>query len=293
MLRLLPKLSERVADLPAPVPSDPGSEVHRLFEGATSWLIDAARETGLVLVLDDVHWATKPTLLLALHLLRGASAVGAPLLVVVTYRDTDISRTHPLAGVLAEMRQLPGVERSPVENLSEAEVLALMEATAGHPMGRDGRALGTAVFAETEGNPFFVSEVLRHLIETGAVRRAGDGWVATGDLTTVAIPEGVRDVVGRRLSRLSANANGVLTLAAVQGREVDIDVLSALTEDELAVLDALDEAVGARLVEETGVGRFRFSHALVRTTLYDELTATRRRRMHRRVANAAREAPTP
>ncbi len=288
LARLMPDLGSRVAGLAAPMASDPGSEEHRLFEATTSWLIELAnqnRNAGLMLVLDDLHWATKPTLLLTLHLLRAASEQGARLLVVVTYRDTDIDRAHPLSGVLADLRRLPTVERAPVDNLTEVEVIALMEISAGHEMDEAGLALAAAIYAETEGNPFFITEVLRHLIDTGGVRREGQRWVP-GDADRLTIPEGVRDVIGRRLSRLSPQANEVLSTGAVMGRELDVGVLVALSDvGEDAVLDALDEAVRARLVEETGVDRFRFAHALVRTTLYDELTATRRRRAHRRIAD--------
>ncbi len=286
LTRLLPALRARIAALPAPVVTDPASEKHRLFEAVASWLIDAAAERGLALVLDDLHWATKPTLLLTLHLLRAAAAAEARLLVVITYRDTDIDRAHPLSNVLADLRQVPGVERTPVENLSAAEVVALMEASAGHAMAEAGLALGAAVYAETEGNAFFVTEVLRHLVETGGIRRTDDRWIPRADVATITIPEGVRDVVGRRLTRLSSTANEVLSLASVQGREADVDVLVALSDHgEEGVLDALDEAVRTRLVEETGADRFRFAHALVRTTLYEELSAARRRRLHRQVAD--------
>ena len=288
LTRLMPDLARRVADLPEPVASDPAAEEHRLFEAVTSWLVDAARDNGLVLILDDLHWASKPTLLLVLHALHAATEAGTRMLVVVAYRDTDIDRSHPLSRVIGDLRVLPGVVRAPVDNLTESEVIEFMEANAGQPMGDAGRSLGAAVHAETDGNPFFVAEVLRHLVETGALRRGDDDrWIVAADLASISIPEGVRDVVGRRLSRLSANANEVLTVAAVQGRDVDVDVLVAVGDAaEPEVLDALDEAVAARLVEDTGFGGFRFAHALVRTTLYDELLATRRRRLHRHTADA-------
>ena len=287
--RLLRDLPNRVDGLAAPVATDRGSEEHRLFEAITSWLLDAAvANEGMVLVLDDLHWATKPTLLLTLHLLRAAADAAAPLMVLMTYRDTDVARGHPLFQVLSDLRQVRGVEQVPVDNLNESDVVAFMEARAGHAMDDAGLALGAALYDETEGNPFFVAEVLRHLVETDAIRSTDDDgrWIVA-DVATVTIPEGVRDVVGRRLTRLSQNANAVLTVAAVQGHEVDLDVLVALHDDgEAAVLDALDEAVAARLVEETGPDRYRFAHALVRTTLIDDLLAMRRRRLHLRIADA-------
>ena len=222
-----------------------------------------------------------------LHVLRAAAAAGpVHLFVVGTYRDTDIDRRHPLAATMAELRRLPGVERLSIFGLSEPEVEALIVQVAGHPLDDDTLAMAHAVYAETEGNPFFVAEVLHHLVETGAVRRRDDHWVVVSP-ATLSVPEGVRDVVGRRLSRLSTQANELLSMSSVIGREFEVGLLSALNDmTEDALLDALDEAVLGRLVEETGPDRYRFSHALVRATLYEEMSATRRRRMHRRVGDA-------
>ena len=285
LTRLVPDLGERFG-LAAPAASDAATEEFRLFEATASWLVDAAQEgAGLVFVFDDIHWATKPTLQLLLHCARSASDAGAPILFVGTYRDTDIDRAHPLATTMSDLRRLPGVERLSVDNLTVDEVLELVAVAAGHDLDAATSRLARAIYAETEGNPFFIAEVLRHLIESGGVRREGERWVVA-DAEHVAIPEGVRDVVGRRLSRLSDVANEVLTIAAVMGRDFDIGVLAVLEGNEDAPLDALDEAVRARLVEETGVDEYRFTHALVRTTLYEELSATRRRRLHRQVADA-------
>jgi class 3 adenylate cyclase/tetratricopeptide (TPR) repeat protein len=288
LARLVPDLTAHVPGLAVPVATDPASEEHRLFEATASWLIDAARssDAGLVLVLDDIHWATKPTLLLVQHVVRTAADEQAPILVLATYRDTDITRAHPLAAAIGDLRRLRGVDRLAVDNLSAEEVVDLIVAAAGHELDAPTLRLAAAVHAETEGNPFFVGEVLRHLIETGGVRRDGGRWTVV-DADRVSVPEGVRDVVGRRLNRLSVAANEVLSVAAVIGREFDADAVVAIVDStEDATLDALDEAVRARLIEETGVDRYRFAHALVRTTLYEELSATRRRRLHRRVGDA-------
>ena len=285
LTRFIPDLGERFGIAPSPS-SDAATEEFRLFEATASWLVDAAQDgVGLVFVLDDIHWATKPTLQLLLHSARAASDARAPILFVATYRDTDIDRAHPLSATLSDLRRLPGVERLAVDNLPVEEVIELVAVAAGHDLDEETTRLARAIHLETEGNPFFIAEVLRHLIESGGVRREGERWVV-GDAEHVAIPEGVRDVVGRRLSRLGESANEVLTIAAVMGRDFDLGVLAVIVGNEDAPLDALDEAVRARLVEETGVDEYRFSHALVRTTLYDELTATRRRRLHRRVADA-------
>ena len=173
---------------------------------------------------------------------RPAAGPAVHLFVVGTYRDTDIDRRHPLAATMAELRRLPGVERLSVYGLSEPEVEALIVQVAGHPLDDDTLAMAHAVYAETEGNPFFVAEVLHHLVETGAVRRRDDRWVVVSP-ATLSVPEGVRDVVGRRLSRLSPEANELLSLSSVIGREFEVGLLSALNDmTENALLDALDEA---------------------------------------------------
>jgi class 3 adenylate cyclase/DNA polymerase III delta prime subunit len=288
LIRLQPLLGARVKGLPAPVSSDPRSEEYLLFEATRSWLVELSRQQPVVFVLDDLHWASKPVLLLLLHVLRVAVAEGdgVRLLVLGIYRDTELGRNHALAGVMADVRRLPGVEQLAMTGLSVAEVAEFMSQAAGQELDEDGRRLAESLHGETEGNPFFVGEVLRHLVETGTVRRHDDRWVVA-DSGTVAVPEGVRDVVGRRLGRLSAEANEVLSVAAVVGRDFDVELLAGLQgTPEDSLLDALDEAVQAGLVQETGAERYRFAHVLVRTTLYEELSATRRRRLHRRVGEA-------
>mgnify|MGYP001473010272 CR=1 FL=1 len=257
---------------------------YRLFEAVAGWLSAAARPSGLVLVLDDVHWAARPTLLLLRHVLRAMGT--APLLVVATYRDTDLDRTHPLANLLADLRREPDVERLALAGLDQGGIEELMASAAQHELDDAGRSLAAAVHAETEGNPFFVGELLRHLIESGDLVHDGERWVGATAVDEMAIPDGIREVVGRRLSRLSTEANDVLAWAAVIGRELRLEVLARVAGGEARCLDALDEAVDARLVDEAGAAQWRFAHALVRTTLLTELRTTRRLRMHLTVGEA-------
>jgi class 3 adenylate cyclase/tetratricopeptide (TPR) repeat protein len=287
LARLVPDLPETVPGLPEPLRSDPESERYRLFDGVASWLASVSADTPVLLILDDLQWAAKPTLLLLRHVLRFPEP--ARVFVVATYRDTDVGRGHPLADLLADLRRAGGSERLPLTGLDATGVAAFMEAAAGHGLDEDGEDLARAVWTETEGNPFFLSEVLRHLSEAGALERRDGRWVTTATLEEVGIPEGVRDVVGRRLSRLSEAANRALTVAAVTGLEFEPAVVAAasgMEEEEL--LGALEAVVAARLVSEIpgAVPRYRFSHALVRATVYDELTGSRRVALHRRVAEA-------
>lgn len=285
LARLDPQLPRRFPSVTlAPPTGDASVDQYQLFEAIAQWLSAAAGTDGLVLVLDDVHWATKPTLLALRHLLTAGAS--ARLLVIATYRDTDLDRTHPLAELLADLRRVEGVERVALRGLDRAGIEQLMATTAEHPLDADGQALAAAVHAETEGNSFFVVEILRHLAESGALVFDGSRWVASAPVAQLAIPDGVREVVGRRLSRLSDDANEVLSWSAVIGREVRLDVLARVAGGELRCLDALDGAIDARLVDEVGPGRWRFSHALVASTLLAELRSTRRARMHLEVGEA-------
>ena len=287
LTRLVPELAELVPGLPEPLRSDPETERYRLFDSLASWLGDTSSSAPVLLVLDDLHWAAKPTLLLLRHVLRSPEPLR--LLVVATYRDTDIGRGHPVADLLADLRRESGVERLLLGGLDAAGVVAFMEAQAHHQLDEDGESLARAIWAETEGNPFFVGEVLRHLAESGAIVRTGGQWTATEAIEALGIPESVRDVIGRRLSRLSAVANRTLAVAAVAGAEFEAPVVLAagrLDEDEMVA--GVDEALAARLLTEVPglVPRYRFAHAVVRATLYEELSAAHRTAMHRRVAEA-------
>jgi class 3 adenylate cyclase/tetratricopeptide (TPR) repeat protein len=287
LTRVLPDLSARVPGLAAPVQTDPETERHRLFEAVSDFLAAMSVTDPVILVLDDIHWADKPSLLMLRHILRSGSPMR--LLVLATYRDTDLDRTHPLADVLADLRRQAGVDRVDLGGLGPSEVASFMEAAAGHDLDEPGVALAQAVFAETQGNPFFVGEVLRHLAESGAIVQRDGRWTSDMTLEEVGIPEGIREVLGRRLSRLSETANRALAVGAVIGATFDLATIEAAggpTGDEL--FDALDEAAVASIVREVPgtVGRYTFAHALVRSALYEELTTNRRVRMHWRIGEA-------
>lgn len=274
LCRLLPELSRRLPDVPQPVAAEPDVERLRLFEAVEALLTAASHRAPVVLVLDDLQWATRPTLLLTRHLLR--SAWSASLLVLGTYRSCEVSATHPLTQVLADLRREPGIEWVALTGLDEDAVGRLVLESG--PSTDENGSLTRSVHARTAGNPFFVGELLRHLAESGDRDSPGSG-----------VPDGVRDVVGRRLLRLSEAANRVLRLAAVFGRTFSTGLLaSAAGEDPDVIIDAVEEAVGARLVAELARGSelHSFAHDLVRETLYDDLGAARRARLHRRVGEA-------
>ena len=288
--RLLPALHRRLPRLPPPTETDPETERYLLFSAVVGLLAEASAKRPIVLLLDDLHWADKPTLALLQHVVGESAA--CHLLLIGTYRDSDLTREHPLTDTLAVLRREPGVERLALQGLDEREVTEIMAAAAGHEMDALAMALAREITAETDGNAFFVGEMLRHLIESGALSRRDDGrFELKRELRDLGLPQSVREVIGHRVEHLGESSRGLLRCAAVIGRDFDVELLLRVArEDEEAVLDQLEAAVEAAvLVERSEPGTFSFAHALINHTLYDEVGATRRARMHRRVAEALEE----
>src|SRR5262249_5880356 len=157
-----------------------------LFEAATGLLSEASQQQPIVLVLDDLHWAGAPELLLLKHILK--TAMPLRLLVIGTYRDSDLTRTHPLISVLADFPRERGVERVALQGLDEAAVVGLVTAAAGHELAAPGVALARALHRDTEGSPFFIGEILRHLSESGAIFQEDGRWTFKGDIAGLGIP---------------------------------------------------------------------------------------------------------
>ncbi|MBA3728367.1 MAG: AAA family ATPase, partial [Actinobacteria bacterium] len=277
LAQMLPDVDELFPDLPAPPGGGPEADRFRLFDATATFLRRAGADKPIMLVLDDLHAADESSLLLLRFVAR--ELTGAHVLIVGTFRDTELLPDSPMAAALAELAREQATRQVSLSGLSEAQVTALIETTAGTSAVR--QDLVRAIFAETEGNPLFVEEVVRLLASEGRLEKPGDdiGW-------RLAIPHGVREAIGRRLRRLSDECNRSLGVASVVGREFDLEVLAAVTERTVDdVLDLLDEAVKARLLTEvpTSAGRLRFAHGLIRETLYDSMRVTRRVHLHRRV----------
>lgn len=249
-----------------PGDGDDAGARHRLFDAVDAVLAELASSAPLLLILDDLQWADRGTLLLLSFLLR--SDRPGPLLVIGVYRDTELGRRSPLTAALAELQRAGAVDRLRLRGLAEADVAALARSL----LGSD--EVAPHVFARTDGNAFFVEEVLRGLCESDATE----------------VPESVRQAVGARLSDLTDEANELLAAAAILGLEQDARVLEATAAlDPGAAEQALDEVLRAHLLRPAPVPQhFEFAHALVRETVHDEINVLRRARLHRRAAEALR-----
>ena len=279
--QVVSEVRDRIPGLAEPPQLDPEQARFRLFDSIATFLRTAAKSQPLVVVLDDLHWADKPSLLLLQFLAREIRT--GRILVLGTYRDVELRRAHPLAQALAELSREQIASRIVLRGLTEDDVGRFIQMTAGVTAPPD---LTKTVHRETEGNPFFVSEIVRLLAGEGKLERPSSGsW-------SLSIPQSVREVVGRRLDQLSEPSNKLLQIASVVGREFALGVVQAVSElDAAAVSEAIDEAVAARVVGETprSLDRYAFSHALIRETLYEEIPTTRRVGLHRRIGTVLEE----
>ena len=261
-----------------------------MLQAATDFLRSAAAQSPLLLVLEDLHDADRGTLDLLLYLARNLR--GARILVVCTYRDVEVDRAHPLSAALSELHRASNVTRMQLRGLSTDDVLRLLAETSHHTIPHPFAGL---VHRQTDGNPLFVHEMLRYVIDAGLMEQRDGALRRVGDQSLAGrIPEGLRDAVGKRLSRLSDSTNRVLSVASVIGREFQLDVLRqvlVIPDEELEA--TLAEASAAAIIEERSVVgtsiTYRFGHAFFRQTLYDEMVAPRRIRLHQQVAHALEE----
>jgi DNA-binding SARP family transcriptional activator len=262
LVQLMPGLPE-LRDVSA---ADPEGARFRLFDACSEFLRRAARGRPIVLVLDDLHAADEPSLLLLRFLARELGS--SRLLVLCAYRDVDPVPAGRLAQTLAAIAREPVVTRLSLGGLSESEVAQYVELTAS-----DMTPLAIALHEKTDGNPLFVGEIVRL-------------FSVEADLV---IPPSARDAIARRLTYVSQECGRLLVLASVLGREFALDVLARLGEiaDE-QLLDTLDEAIAARIVTDVpgAPDRLRFAHVLIRDTLYDDLPSARRARLHLRAVEA-------
>ena len=276
MVRLLPELREVLADMPPAPQLESDGARFRLFDSVTAFLKSVAAARPLVLVLDDLHAADQPSLLLLQFVAREVGE--SRMLIIGAYRDVDPTLTDPLRTMLSELAREPVTRALVLVGLDEADVARFIQVAA---PGAPAADMSAAVHAKSEGNPLFVGEIVRLL---AAERRLDESATAP-----LAIPQSVRGVIGRRLRHLSTECNRLLSLASVLGREFDLDALAGVSGLELgAVLELLDEGIEGRVVSEVPgvIGRMRFAHALIRDTAYQGMPRSRRVQLHRQVGEA-------
>ncbi len=285
LAELMPAIAARLPDVP---PTQAPAAEHarvRLFDSVSRFLAAAAVRQPLVLVLEDLHLADRSSLLLLQFLARHIGR--APLLVVGTYRNSEVDPDDLLVSVACTLRRDAACTRLHLRGLGRADVRDLMQARV---RDRVPESLVEAVVRATEGNPLYVIEMHDHLLEESAARGLDPcGSAATLDLTTVGVPEGIRHVIGRRLARLGDGSLDTVRLAAVLGHEFSFDALARVSRaSRERLVEQLDEAVvaGVLMARPPPARRFAFAHGLIRETLYQGLPSLTRVRLHRRVGRA-------
>lgn len=283
--KLLPSLRQRYDDIPAPPELTPEQERRYMLHGVGQFIERAASVQPLLLVFEDLHWADESTLVFLHHL--GARTHQLPVMVIVTYRDDEIGAGRPIDAGLGPLTRELGAVDLHLEVLSRDEVEVILTERAGSAPPPE---LVELVFGETQGNPFFIEELFRHLRDSGRLFDDEGGWRAGFEIGETEVPQGVRLVIQRRLELIEHDHRRILATAAVIGREFGFDLLRAASSvDEDVLFDALEAAERAHVIAEAPAdreARYQFIHEQVRQTLLGELSLARRQRVHVRVAEA-------
>ncbi|HKO36486.1 MAG TPA: protein kinase [Pyrinomonadaceae bacterium] len=278
--KLAPEIETRLGPFAARIELSAQEERLLFFDAVVQVLSNLARTKGLLFYADDLHWADRGTLWLMGHVLRHLRE--ERVLIIGCYRETELDRAHPLARALVDWNRERVATRITLRRFGARETNEQLSALLGENVSDD---FGEAVHRETEGNPFFVEEVLKALIEQGSVRRESGRWKRC-DVGELVIPQSVKETIGNRLDRVGDQTNEVLRIAAVLGKTFSFAELQAAADNisEDVLLDALDESTTAQLINTTGSESFTFTHDKIREVLYEELNPIRRRRLHRHAA---------
>ncbi|HEY6616905.1 MAG TPA: AAA family ATPase, partial [Vicinamibacterales bacterium] len=290
LAQIVPEITTRIHIGAASGSATPEGRRYHLFEAATQLLTAASHSGPILLVVDDLHWADRGSLFFLRHVIR--STRQAAICIVITHRNDVPEWSAEFRDLVESLRREHTPTRIALHRLSDDDVRNIIEEW----IGRESPpSLTRLVARHTEGNPLFVVEMLKHLDEVGALA-ARDDWDRPITLADVGLPEGIRQLIGRRLERLGLTTRRLLTIAAVMGREFRLSIIEGLVDvGEDTVLDAMDEALTASIVtEEPGIpGNFSFTHTLIREALYTSITAARRVRLHHRIASALEQQSSP
>ena len=287
LLVLLPQLERLLPGLPRPAAADPETERYLLFSAVDRILASAARQSPLLVMLDDVHWAGRQTLELLRHLVRAGSA--RRLMIIATFRDGAADLADPLAESLVDLQRSESVTRVRLGGLDAASVEQFVSAALDQDLDGDLRVLAAAAAERSGGNAFFLGELWRHLLHHGVVTRQRERWVVRRDIATVGSPDSVKDVVAGRMARLSRRARRPLELAAAAGQRVEFQVLTSASDmspDEVSA--GLDELVDSGFLVSVGghLLTYQFIHALVRDTVEEVMSPSVQAGLHLRIAEA-------
>jgi tetratricopeptide (TPR) repeat protein len=286
LAKLIPELRQRYADIP-PYPTLPPEQERRyLLHGVAEFVARGALAQPLMLVFEDLHWADESTSILLRYLAERLRA--EPVLLIGTYRDAELAPGGPFGRVLQELTRERLVEDLRLSRLGRREIVELLVRQFG---AEPPDALVELIFSETEGNPFFIEEVVRHLLDAGKLLTDAGKFRADVEIADDEVARGVRLIVEDKVGRASEPCQEILTVAAVAGRIFAFDLLvkADSRHDEDDVLDAIEEAEKKRLIEDVSqdrVARYRFVHEQIRQTLLAGLSMPRRQRLHLRVADA-------
>jgi len=287
--QIVSELRDRIPDIPEPQPLDPEQARFRLFDSVTTFLTNAASRQPLAIFLEDLQLADKPSLMLLSFLARELAS--ARIFLLCTYREEELERDQSLKELVGSLSHERGYSHMRLRGLSDRQVNAMLEGVLRQPLERRAEvALARAVHRESEGNPYFIEEIVRHLIDTGVLYQRDGRWVTDArEGEELGIPRGIREAVGQRLSRLSEPARELLAKAAVIGREFDLPTLTRVSGLEAdVVVERLQEGIDGAIVSAAASqpGRYAFSHAAMRDALYEDLGAGRRAGLHKAAGEA-------
>jgi DNA-binding SARP family transcriptional activator len=292
LLTLAPDLASRYPNLPSNQPLDPQSAQRLLFESVTSFIdsFTQKNQTPLLLFIEDIHWADTGTLFLLRHLARRANIQKLKLLMLLTYRDaeSDLDEARGLREVLVDLNRenlADHIRLSRLNHKHTKDMLAMMLGAQGD-ISTD---FSNVIFGETEGNPFFIEEICKVLIEAGDLYYAGGNWRRV-EMESIKLPKNVRTAILSRVEKLPQDVQEVLRLAAIFGREFDFETLRSASElDDAPLHIVLEGAQRTQLIQKTerdDSHAYVFAHALIPFALRESIGGLRRQRMHARVAEA-------
>jgi len=278
-IKLLPELHKGQQDIDTAFEDDPQQEKRRLFSALTQFFFQQASKQPLLLIVEDLHWCDDTSLEFLLYLARRSSS--QPILMIFTYRDDE---GHPgLLHWLAQLERERLAQELTLQKLTQNDVEAMLNAIfqKRYSIHRD---LFDTLYTLTEGNPFFLEEILKSLIASGELTFTNDKWVGR-PLHELHLPRNIQDAVQQRIERLNEDSKQILTLAAVAGQRFDFVLLQHLThDDEQLLLAVMKELIAAQLVIEESADQFAFRHALTQQAIYTQLLVRERRTLHRCIA---------